>query len=511
MDRIVVRKDTYFDSVFLMSISAELGKVEGVDVGQVVLATPANTELIAGQGFDPAQLAGLGPTDLVIALRAASPGILDAAEKRLQELLGRRHQSEGTSEAKPVGLDGALRSMTDANLVVISVPGAYAAYEARRALAAGLHVMMFSDNVTVDDEIALKTEAIRRGKLLMGPDCGTAIINGVMLGFANAVRRGGIGVVGASGTGTQEVTCLVHQFGAGISQAIGTGGRDLSEAVGARTTLFAIDALAADADTKVIVVVSKPPARAVADRVLARLGELDKPVVVHFVGANRSGREGNVHHTPDLERAARAAVALANGKPVETSPAALPAALLKNMREGKMAPKPVLRGLFTGGTMAAEALATFRKEGFEVVSNLDHGDAPSEASPTDHAILDLGGDEYTQGRPHPMIDPTPRVERLMRDADNEHLSIVLLDVVLGTGSHADPAGAMVPSILHAMKRASERGSRVRVVASVTGTDGDTQGLDDQIEKLERAGVAVLPSNIQAVRFAHALLTEADHG
>ncbi|MCU0694036.1 MAG: hypothetical protein MUF54_21810, partial [Polyangiaceae bacterium] len=395
---------------------------------------------------------------------------------------------------------------------VISVPGAYAAYEARKALAAGLHVMIFSDNVRVEDELSLKDDAVRRGLLLMGPDCGTAIINGTMLGFANKVRRGPIGIVGASGTGTQEITCLIDRAGSGISQAIGTGGRDLSESVGARTTLFSIDALAADPDTRVIVVVSKPPSPAVAARVLERLASVNKPVVVQFVGAQRRETKGNVVHAPDLESAAWAAVDLASGAdPASRNLPPYPAQELGSELVGKTAKQRAIRGLFTGGTMAAEALAVMTRAFGPVATNLSHGAcAPTQVAPGEHLVLDLGGDEFTQGRPHPMIDPTPRFERLMKEADNDAMAVALLDIVLGTGSHADPAGAMIPAIEQAKARAISRGQTLSVVASVTGTAGDSQGLAAQIAKLVKAGVVVCPSNIQAVRLACAIV-EAQHG
>ena len=513
MDRLVVRKDAYFDSVFLMSLSAELAELDGLQVGQVVLATPANKQLLEGQSFDAETMASLGPTDLVVALRAETAELLSAAEKRFEELLERRNQRSDDSVAeKPIGLDGAVRARPESNLVVVSVPGAYAAYEARKALQAGLHVMLFSDNVSVEDEIALKDEAIERGLLMMGPDCGTAIINGAMLGFANKVRSGPIGIVGASGTGTQEVSCLIHRFGSGITQAIGTGGRDLSEAVGARTTLFAIDALAKDDATKVVVVVSKPPAEAVAAKVLDLLAKIGKPVVVHFVGAGRSDVDGQIHHAPDLASAARLAVALAEGKPASSTVVTLPKEALNQARQNRSAKQVALRGLFTGGTMASEALAYLQTPLGPIASNLGHGSPPADVvGPEQHAIIDLGGDEYTQGRPHPMIDPTPRAERLMAEAENDRLAVVLLDVVLGTGSHADPAGAMLPSIEQTHKRAEARGQHVTVVTSVTGTDGDSQQIAGQVAKLEAAGVVVLPSNIDAVRFTHAVLDEAIDG
>jgi len=513
VDRLIIRNDAYFDSVFLMSLSAELSETPDLKVGQVVLGTPPNKQLLQSQGFDATVLDPLGPTDLIVALRADSESTLITAEKRFFELLNRRQPSASHDAIeRPIGLDGALRSQPESNLVVISVPGAYATMEAQRALQAGLHVMLFSDNVSVQDEIALKQQAAKRGLLMMGPDCGTAIINGVMLGFANAVRSGPIGLVGASGTGTQEVTCLIHKLGSGVTQAIGTGGRDLTQAVGGITTLCAIDALAADPATRVIVVVSKPPAENVAKQVLDRLAHVNKPSVVHFVGLDRSDKNGSVQFAPDLASAAQAAVQLAEGKPVSMLRSPLPADLLNRARRAKTSKQVALRGLFTGGTMAAEALAHLQAPLGQVLSNLGQGSAPATVVlPHQHAIIDLGGDEYTQGRPHPMIDPSPRAERLMAEAENDRLAVVLLDVVLGTGSHADPAGAMIPAIRQTQQRAKDRGQHVTVVASVTGTDGDSQGLDGQIAKLRQAEVIVLSSNRDAVRFAHAVIDEAFDG
>lgn len=511
MDRVVVRKESYFDSVFLMSISAELRRGADLQNGEVVLATPANVQLLCSQGFDLTPHGALGPTDLVVALRAETADALDQAEAKLADLLKRRPSSSQGSEAqKPTGLSGAVREMPEANLAVISVPGDYAAYEARKALDAGLHVMIFSDNVSVEDEIALKQHAVRQGKLLMGPDCGTAIINGVMLGFANKVRRGPIGVIGASGTGTQEVTCLIERAGQGISQAIGTGGRDLSEKVGALTTLFAIDALDADPQTKVLVVISKPPAKSIADKVLDRLARSSKPSVVHFVGAQGCERRGNIILTPDLESTARVACELAASKdPTLQTEADLPVSLVRSECDQKAPGQKLLRGLFTGGTMGAEALAYLRRH-VQVVSNLDHG-THVDPNSDGHVVVDLGDDEYTRGRPHPMIDPSPRVEWVMAEADNPAVSVILMDVVLGTGSHDDPAGAMLSAIAHAREKAVARKGHLTVVASVTGTAGDRQGLASQMSKLQQAGVVVLPSNIQAVRFALAVVQEARHG
>jgi len=287
----------------------------------------------------------------------------------------------------------------------------------------------------------------------------------------------------------------------------------LSEAVGALTTLAALDALDADPATSVVVVVSKPPSEIVAAKVLDRLANLGKPSVVHFVGVDRSDTVGRVHFAPDLAETARKAVQIAvPNATVEMGSLPWRADALAYARKARSPKQVALRGLFTGGTMAAEALAQLQRFLGPVASNLGHGSPPIEAlRPEQHAIIDLGSDEFTQGRPHPMIDPTPRAERLMAESNNDQLAVVLLDVVLGTGSHADPAGAMVPSIVHLKAQANARGQHVTVVTSVTGTEKDRQGLIGQIEKLERAGVVVFPSNIEAVRFAYAVLGEANDG
>jgi succinyl-CoA synthetase alpha subunit len=497
MDRLVVRRDTYHDSVFLMSLSAELARSPGLEAGHVVLATATNRQLLEREGFDRAALESLGPTDMVIALRAGDELALRRAEARIDTLLRAQHaRGDGDgARARPVGLDGGLRALPGANLALISVPGEYAAYEAAKALERGLHVMIFSDNVSVADEVALKSRARERGLLVMGPDCGTALVGGKPLGFANRLRRGPIGLVGASGTGLQEVSCQIHRLGLGVSHILGTGGRDLSADVGALTTLAALELLAADAATRVLVLVSKPPAHEVAARVIERLGALDKPSVVIFLGDQPRRGQGPVHIARSLADAAWHACSLAEGR----APAALPEL------DGEHDPRAlaatlgpeqgVLHGLFCGGTLASEALICLRDRVGPILSNLHLGAGPPLAAR--HTLSDLGDDEYTRGRPHPMIEPTLRCEHIVRLGGERETALVLLDLVLGSGSHADPAGVTAPAI----REARQRNPRLLVVASVTGTELDAQGLDRQQATLRDAGALVLPSNLAAASLA----------
>jgi succinyl-CoA synthetase alpha subunit len=373
--------------------------------------------------------------------------------------------------------------MGDANLALISVPGHFATDEARKALQLGLNVMIFSDNVGIEDEAALKREARELGLLVMGPDCGTAIIGGLPIAFANVVPRGDIGIIGASGTGIQEVSCLIARAGGGISHAIGTGGRDLNAQVGAITTLMAIDALDADAATRHIVLISKPPADAVAKLVLERVAQSRKPFTVCFLGARDLALPANARSASTLEAAAQLAI----GTAVTTGQARLP--LVRSGR-GKL-----VRGLFAGGTLCTEAQIVFGQAGLKVASNVP---APGASSMTGakggHLMTDLGADEFTRGRPHPMLEPAVRDDLLADALADPEVGVILLDVVLGYGAHQDPAGHLADVL-------AGRNRGPLILASVTGTDSDPQPRAAQVRKLTEAGVIVADSNADAARMA----------
>ena len=496
---VVVRKDSYHDSILLMRLSQALAALPGVEDAVVAMGTPQNRELLASQGYDGSSLADAGPNDLVIAVKGEEP---EAVEAELERLL-RAERSEAVAEVRPASLAAAARGLPGANLVLVSVPGAHAAREARRALALGCHVMVFSDNVSLEEEIELKREAVSRGLLMMGPDCGTAILGGKPLAFANVVRRGPIGIVGAAGTGIQEVSSCIDRLGGGVSQAIGTGGRDLSEGVGGTMTLFAIEALAADEATEVIAVVSKPPAPAVAERVLAALAATGKPCAVHFVGAPPGGEAGPVDFADSLAGLAATACRLA-GVPGAAAGAEAPDEARADELAALLAPDATLRALFCGGTTGQEALAVLARAGLDVRSNL-HKQGPLRVDGTavveGDVLLDLGDDVFTAGRPHPMIEPQLRNERLALELAGGDVGLLLFDCVLGYGSHPDPAGVLAEGVARA--RAAVPG--LVAIASVTGTHGDPQGYESQVRTLTSAGVAVEPDNYRAALLAAAIL------
>jgi FdrA protein len=450
-----VERGRYLDSVTLMRVSRRLEALAGVEAAALLIGTPANKALLRDAGLLAAEGEQATPHDLVIAVRGVKAG--DAVEEALRLLLLPGEPiSETVAHAR--SLAGALELLPQANLALVSVPGEFAAYEARKALERGLHVLVFSDNVPLEDEAALKRLAREKGLLLMGPDCGTALIAGTPIAFANVVPRGDIGIVSASGTGLQEVSSLIARLGGGVSHGIGVGGRDLDARIGALGTAAALQALERDPATTKIVLVSKPPSREVAKRVLERVERCAKPCVVCFLGLQAPGIALTLSEA--AERATNRKI-----QPLGCAP-------VKKIHGGRV------RGLYCGGTLCAEAELVFRAKGL-----------------AGHAFVDLGGEEFTRGRPHPMIEPEMRNDHLKRALADPAVDLVLVDVVLGHGAHPNPAGILVKNDL----------SKKAVVASVTGTEQDPQVWSRQVAILREAGVIVAASNAQAAALAASLV------
>jgi FdrA protein len=489
----------YYDSVTLMRLARDMEALPGVHRATAMMGTPQNRALLAEAGLLGPEGDAATPNDLVIAVLADDAAAVGAAEEAARASLTGRPTASGIGravKARPRTLDSALRLMPDATLALISVPGAWAAAEAMKALRAGRHVMLFSDNVPVEAEIALKRYAVERELFVMGPDCGTAIIDGVPLGFANAVRRGRIGIAAASGTGLQEVSCHISNAGEGVSHAIGVGGRDVSDEVGGIMMERALDALAADPATAIVCVIGKPPGRAVARRLAERVRGLGKPCVAHFPAENVGG--GAWHLAATLEDVALAAVALARGETPRarefTAPAREIEALVDETVRGLAPSQRFARGLYSGGTLAYEAVGI-------LASRLDGVGHTATGGGLGHRVVDLGEDRFTLGRLHPMIDGGIRREWIEREAADPSTAVLLLDVVLGYGAHPDPAGEIAPVLERAQTVATADGRRLAIVASVCGTDADPQGRAAQIGALACRGVLVMPSNAQAARLA----------
>ncbi len=494
-----------------MQLSAKIAQLEGIEQASVVMATEGNLTLLRDAGLLEGDI-DAAPSDLLVVVQGEADAALQAALDETERVLASASEpkrSSGHQEIAPRSIQMGLAAQPDTNLALISTPGEYAAAEALKALRLGLNVMLFSDNVSVADEVMLKHEAGQRGLLVMGPDCGTAIVGGIPLAFANAVRRGPVGVIGASGTGIQQVTSLVDQYGLGVSHALGTGGRDLKAEIGGASMLRAIDQLAADTDTRVIVLVSKPPARAVSDKVLQRARSAGKPVIACFLGAQAKDVEGdNVVAAATLEDAAVMAVAAARGQRLQAATRDLPEFVAPVFTPGQR----FVRGLYSGGTFCYEATLLLSQSLPDVHSNtpVDRAAALEDVwQSRGHSLIDLGDDEFTHGRPHPMIDHRLRNERMQQEAADPAVALILLDVVLGYGAHPDPAAEMQPAIRAAQAAAQKDRRQIAFVAFVCGTERDPQGLDRQHAALREAGVILARNNAQAARTAAAIVSDHD--
>ena len=514
-----VHPNLYKDSVALMRVAQAMLAMDGVVNATLQMGNPANKEILTEAGLLTTEVASAGPSDVMVVVQAttskACSSAMDAAKS---QLAGTAKAASGSAqeEIAPRTVGMGLAKLSLANIAQISVPGAYAAAEALKAVKQGLNVFMFSDNVPLAQEVAIKQEAAKRGVLVMGPDCGTAIIGGVPLGFANNVRKGNIGLVAASGTGLQEVTTQIHRMGGGVSHAIGTGGRDVYADVGGITMLQGIELLARDVDTKVIAIVSKPPAPEVTQKVMAALERAGKPAVVLFLGSDLKSANKNIRTvqtmvdcaavannwglTPKRNKAQQNANKGAKGSDPNWL-AAYPIPRKPSFQKAQQ----YLRALYSGGTYCSEAQTIWAKSGLTVWSNIPVNKAFALDNPKktsfEHTALDLGDDDFTVGKPHPMIDQGARIERLLREAADPSVRVILLDVVIGWGAHADPASELAAAVVQAKKTAAKDKRTLAVIGFVCGTDLDPQGFAAQEQKLRDAGMVLAGNSANAAWLA----------
>lgn len=509
----IVQANTYFDSVTLMVLSSNLNSIDGVIEAAIMMGTEHNKELMKSSGILPDEVAeNISGNDLVIGIKAHTKKSIDEAIQSLNNELSHNNKLNSKSDSSSIkSIDAAIKRNDNLNFAVISLPGRFAGAEAKKCLLNNVNVLLFSDNIAIEEENQLKTLAIEKNLFMMGPDCGTAIINGISLGFANVVQRGDIGLIAASGTGLQELTVIIDKLGGGISQAIGTGGRDVSKGVNGKMMLFALDALAHDPKTNVIGIVSKPPAPEVLEAILKKIKSISKPVVVCFLGADTAVVEGtDIIAEETIEEAAKWLVILSKGEVSQDLHlySKLEINKLVMNETKKLKGQQYVRGLFTGGTLAYEAMLILNKEHKSIYSNIalnKEFTLKNVEVSKENTIIDMGDDYFTDGMPHPMIEPKLRNERIKKEASDPTTAIILLDCVLGYGSHKDPAGELAKAVLEARTYQCQR--HITYIASVCGTENDPQVLSDQIMKLENADILVLSTNAQAAQLASRMLQE----
>jgi FdrA protein len=506
----VIRKNQYYDSVFLMGVNKRLSQTKGVLQTAVLMASENNKQLLADIGIQGDQIDIAQPNDLVVAVIAETSQIVDAVLGELDHALLAFEEREAVSHLRT--LDDGLAEKPHASLAVLTIPGEYVFREARKALEAGLNLFIFSSNVPIEDERKLKELAAEKKLLVMGPDCGTSILNGIGIGFANKVNRGAFGAIGPSGTGLQEFTSQIHNAGFGISHAIGTGSHDLLDEIGGITTLQALDALEADSKTKVVSIIAKPPGEKTLRRLLARLKTYSKPVIGCFLGAHMDSFEGVdvLTWAPTIDNAVMAAIQNAGEKPTSAvvELTRQERELAAKSREDWAPGQRFLRGLFAGGTFCYQSQQILGEAGILVHSNAPLNSHTEPANPDtsiEHTLIDMGDETYTLGKPHPMIDGMMRAQRILSEGRDPSVAVLLLDFILGYNASMDPVGELYEAILEAKHTIQKRGGKLTIVASICGTKEDPQGLDLQVKLLREAGAIVFQSNAKATRFCRELL------
>ncbi len=515
-----VKKNFFRDSLQLMKLTEEAKKLTGVEDAVVAMGTETNRRLLQDLGLLGAEGKGAGEGDLILAVRVASGSdwrsVIQAVD---QMVMSPPQASEGQKAPTFHSIDAALDGLPGANLAVVSVPGNQAFEPSMELLRKGIHVHLFSDHVPREEEAELKKYASSNGLLVLGPGAGTSIIDGVGLGFANAVKRGSVGIAASAGTGIQEVSVLLDRVGLGVSHALGVGGADVSEQIGGLMMKDCIGLLERDGATQVIMVVAKTPADAVMRGVMGYVeNQTKKPVIACFLGLNapRSPQE-RIRYTKTLHSGVSTAAALVGGDAQEQFKEKVSVGmneLTERSRSlsSKLAPgQRYLRGLYSGGTLAHETLLILKElvgEGYSNTPLSSSFGLPDPSVSKENSIVDLGDEFFTSGRAHPMIDPTLRRLRILQEAKDPSVAVIMLDIVLGYGSAQDPGGALVGAIEEARKVAKEGGRGLVVMAHVCGTEADPQSLERQSEKLSKVGVALFPSNAQ-MAVASALVVGGD--
>ncbi len=480
----LLKRNTYQDSVNLMLLSTRLTEKEGVRKVSIMMGTPANKDIFINTGMYSTEFDTANPNDICIAVDTDNLGMLESIGEDLEAFISDlSSKSKDVQQKKAKSLKGALSKLKDPNLALVSIPGEYVFDEGKRLLNEDMNLFIFSDNMGLAEEKELKEIARDKGLIVMGPDCGTGIISGVPLAFANVVSRGNIGIVGASGTGIQEISSIISRLGGGVSHAIGIGGRDLSEEVGGISAEIALDYLANDKNTEVIVFISKPPSEAVKNRIIDKLEIIGKTAVAIFLGEGEKEQGKNIHYASTLEDTANLAFCLSRKKSVDKNKVMELVERLDSIKINKG--QRWIHGYYGGGTLAGEAKFILKK----------YMEFP------ENKIIDFGDDEYTKGRPHPMIDPGTRKDAIGRLKENKSVAVVIFDNVIGYGSSTDMAGSLGPVIADVLEYKRSKGEDIIFIASVCGTEEDIQVYSKQVEELEKAGVIVVSTNAQCAKLA----------
>lgn len=503
--KLIIKNNYYKDSITLMSVTSKVNTLQGVIQSTLGMATDMNKEIIKSIGFSNEEFKNTKQSDLIIALILENESFLESVAQSIEDMF--IVKNEDNTKKVYSNTKQAISENKDINMAVISTPGNYAYMEAKRCLENNINVMLFSDNMVIEEELKLKQLASKKNLLMMGPDCGTSIISGVGLCFANKVRRGNIGIIGASGTGTQEASVLIDRHGAGITHAIGTGGRDLSKEIGGLTMLTAMNMLEEDSDTEIILLISKPPAKEVTEKIMVRIKQSKKKYVVCFLnGDKKLVEESGALFANTLEEAAIFSASISLNKKIEIDESCEKSIAEKEIKKLNKEQRYV-RGLYCGGTLAAETEMILSKEHkvYSNVTKIKENKLDNPFHSKENTIVDLGDDVFTQGKPHPMIDPTIRISRIIEEAKDKNVAIMILDFELGYGSNENPVGVTLEALKKAKETAKQDGREIIIICYLLSTENEKQNVEAQRKMLNSIDVVLTKSNAEAARICSLIL------
>lgn len=503
-----LEKGRYLDSLETLFATSVLVDQAGVANGYVGVGSKAFKEEAAAAGLTAPALEEATANDFVIVAECTDAAAFEAAVAAVYA--GFEAQSSAEVEESYISTKAAVKKHPEANLCSIAVPGEYALSEVKKALNAGLHCVVFSNNVPLEDEHEMKLLAREKGLLCMGPDCGVANINGAALVLSSINNRGPFGICGASGTGIQHVAAIMHEAGSGVSQTIGTGGNDLKDKVGGIMMLMGIDALEVDPETKYIALISRKPGETVFPKILERVSRCKKPVVALFMGAEREPVEAaGAIYASSLDDCALKCLQLIGVEYPLATEAELAEIAAREVK--KLAPEQkYVRGAFSGGTYMDEATHAMISRVGRINSNCPiqpEWQLADSYTSVENTIIDYGEEEFTLGRPHPAIDPGVRQPAILREAADPEVAVILLDFILTPPGHMDPTGYALGDIKLAQEMAGAEGRHLIFIASVLGTTADLQDKHKQEQQLREAGVIVCQTNYRAAVLAGEIIRQ----
>jgi len=508
----ITKKNFFRDSVQMMQFSQQLKDEQGVIDAAIVMGTDLNKNTLKKMGLLTEDGISATENDTLITINCQDENSLNNAVQKAEQLL----TSDITKSKNEFNdLSSALDAFDNANMASLSIPGQFVKEMATELIRKQLHLFVFSDHVPLEDEILLKNLALENNVLFMGPEAGTSILNGTVFGFGNRIRSGSVGIIGASGTGIQESSTMIDLFGEGISHAIGVGGRDLRNDIGGMMTMKTMEVFEDDPNTKAVLLVSKPVGDDVRNKIINKINNFSKKnYVLCLIGDNENREDSaKIKFSKSIQISVLKILKYVNDdaykkiKDVVRKQVDDSIKLAKSLSSDLNNDQRFVRGFFAGGTLCYESKIILEQMIGKVYSNLSSDDEYSikgNAASKENTLIDFGEEEFTSARPHPIIDPLLRKNRILEDADDPNVGVIIIDIICGINAAKNTMAFHAETIKKAIENAKEKGRRLSVFAYICGTEKDVS--ENELKLLTDSGAKLFTSNA-LMSFAAALVVK----